>query len=134
MKVLALTSLFFLLGLTIHYLFKDDYSQHIWDKYYFLWDKLKDLLLFFGYLFFIPKDKIEIRVTVKAICFFCVIRIVWEFLAISKDYILASDVRVIDVIFTLLLLTISLVWVSSNIKKNGTKRSFNVGFRRNPRV
>lgn len=128
MKILCCACLLFLIGLTIHYLFKDNFTQDIWGRYYFLWDKLKDLLLFLGYLTFIPKDKVEARAIIKAICFFCIIRIIWEFLAIRKDYILASNARIIDVMFTLLLLTISWVWVKSNIY--GKKGSITLGIRR----
>jgi hypothetical protein len=133
MRTLCFTSLLFLIGLTIHYLFKDNAVQEVWDRYYFLWDKLKDLLLFVGYLVFIPKDKKEVRFSIKAISGFCIIRIVWEFYEIGTDYIYASNYRVIDIMFTLLLLVISSVWVKSNMR-NGKKGSFNMGFRRNTRV
>src|SRR3954471_6973579 len=132
MKVLGIVSLLFFLGLTVHYLYKDNYVQVEWDRYYFLWDKVKDLLLFFGYLYFIPKDKVEFRVTVKAICFFCIVRIVWEVLAISKDYVYASNIRIIDVLFALLLLSVSWVWIKSNIY--GKKRSINMGLGRDTRL
>lgn len=85
-----------------------------------MWDKCKDLLLFYGYLFFISKAMKEVRFSIKVICIFCAIRIIWDVFAI-KDYILASEYRVIDILLILLLAVVALVWLYPIF--NGTKRS-----------
>lgn len=86
----------YFIGMLTFYQFAD-FSTPAWAKWYYLWDKTKDVLLaaVIGY-------SINWGSSFKIIFYFCLIRLLWEVAAliISADI---NDSRVIDWLFLVFL-------------------------------
>lgn len=123
MRMLCLTITVFLMGLVVHYLCKDSLVQEVWSPVYFVWDKVKDLLLFSNLLCFVTDKKA--RFSVWGCIFFCIVRLVWQGLAIETDYLFASQYRIIDALLVIVVIVIVSNWIYP-IFRNGKKRSLTV--------
>jgi hypothetical protein len=99
--LLTLTIAWYLLGLIVSYLLTGT-DHPLWERYYFVWDKGKDLLLVWTLSRFVYGTW---RSILQALLVFLVIRLLWEAIAIP-NYKLASRYEIIDVLFLIDLLVI----------------------------
>lgn len=103
-----------LMGLLIGYA-KADYNYDpwsLWNQYYYLWDKGKDILIVLCVIF--PCNKF--RWSWVAVGIFFVVREVWQLFAI-KDYSSSSRPSVIFLLFCVDILVICLIMFSPELKK-----------------
>lgn len=98
MKLLAITIAFILLGLGIGYIdaFK---SIVLWSDFYYVWDKMKDLLLVLTLKKFIPNQKIKQSLSLLASFF--VLRIIWDLIAITTSYSTAASPTMMLTMFSI---------------------------------
>lgn len=112
---LVIASIFIILmGLCINYYINNPAWHNLWIKLYFVWDKLKDLLLV-ATVFYLCKD-IVLRKCLKAMWFFLLIRLLWEGVAVY-DYNLASQTWIVDILFGIdLIIILFIIFISHKPK------------------
>ena len=96
MKLLIITIGFILIGLGIGYVDAIK-SVDLWSSFYYIWDKLKDLLLVLCLIWFVPNKKIKRSLQILSSFFF--IRIIWDLIAITTDYSTAASPQVMITMF-----------------------------------
>lgn len=74
-------------------------DESIYYATYFLWDKMKDVLLLFCILNLMPK---EFRWIVKHLLFYCIIRLLWEIISTFTN-IGINNQKAVTVLFTILI-------------------------------
>lgn len=94
-KVLTIVIVFFFAGLTIDYTLAF-YPCEIWDKVYYIWDKVKDILFFLA-LYQCFNDRRNEKILLAAI-FMGFIRLIWQIIA-KSDYSYANDPIMVTILF-----------------------------------
>jgi len=97
MKLLCVTIAFILLGLGVGYVDAVK-SIDVWSNFYYLWDKIKDLLLVLCLYYFVNNPQLK-----KAILFlsvFFIFRIIWDLMAITTSYEMAASPEIMMGMFT----------------------------------
>lgn len=98
LNLLSATIAFILLGLGLGYadLIK---SITVWEDYYYMWDKLKDLLFVLTLRRFVPNKKA--KGALKFLSYFFTCRILWDILVITKSFQVAASPIIMIIMFTL---------------------------------
>lgn len=94
------------------------YDTDFYKKYYYNWDKLKDFLLLFGYLFAV-KSKLRIAIIVLSSFFF--LRLLWQIFEL-ENYKEANKPYWIDILFGLCVLAMVTISVLPSILKYAKSR------------
>lgn len=94
------------------FLYFDHFDSELKKKFYWLWIKVSELLLIFGYNFYL-------RGALKKVCFvmsgFYFIRVIWQIFEIS-DYEAANKIAMIDILFAFCLISVISISFLSNTK------------------
>jgi len=109
-----ITIAFILLGLLVGYLYAD-YGFNpcdIWNRYYFIWDKGKDIGLVLCVMFPVR----EFKAAWLSILAFFIVREIWEVFAI-KDYKESSSISIIFTLFLCEIVVICFLAIYPIIKK-----------------
>jgi hypothetical protein len=98
-NLLSVTVSFILVGLLIGYIdaFK---SIEFWSNYYYIWDKIKDLLLVLTLRSFVPN--VKAKEGLKYLSYFFSCRILWDILVIIQSFQVAASPIVMIIMFALL--------------------------------